>query len=338
MLCRAPAVDAHHIMERRLFPDGGYYLDNGVAVCAEHHLRCEQTTVSVEDVRAAADIRAKVLPPHLYPDQPYTKWGDPILPNGQRMRGELFGDASVQKVLGQGGVLGLYTPKVKYPRTWHLPWSCDLSADDRVIESLDGFFGRECVVTEKLDGGNVTGLNPACLPPGEPAVHARSTDSRDPPGMEVPRAVWACCGHDLPIGWRMVMENLSVRLSISYENLEAFVFATSLWDDRNVMRPHDEAAEWAALLGLPMPKVLWRGIFSEWPLRQLADQIDQSRCEGYVLRIAGEIPYAAFSRMVGKYVRPNHNRLSPHGRDRNGAVRNALKAGVMPLDAWRVAS
>jgi len=24
--CRKPGVDAHHIMERRLFPDGGYYL------------------------------------------------------------------------------------------------------------------------------------------------------------------------------------------------------------------------------------------------------------------------------------------------------------------------
>lgn len=26
-------LDAHHIMERRLFPDGGYYLDNGATLC-----------------------------------------------------------------------------------------------------------------------------------------------------------------------------------------------------------------------------------------------------------------------------------------------------------------
>ena len=33
VLCGAPAQDAHHIIERRLFPDGGYYLGNGASVC-----------------------------------------------------------------------------------------------------------------------------------------------------------------------------------------------------------------------------------------------------------------------------------------------------------------
>ena len=35
VLCQAPGQDAHHIMERRLFPDGGYYLDNGATVCRD---------------------------------------------------------------------------------------------------------------------------------------------------------------------------------------------------------------------------------------------------------------------------------------------------------------
>ena len=38
MVCKKPAVDAHHLLERRLWPDGGYHLDNGVSLCAEHHL------------------------------------------------------------------------------------------------------------------------------------------------------------------------------------------------------------------------------------------------------------------------------------------------------------
>ena len=49
-------LDAHHIIERRLWNDGGYYLDNGATVCEEHHLLCEQTVYSVEDVREAAGI------------------------------------------------------------------------------------------------------------------------------------------------------------------------------------------------------------------------------------------------------------------------------------------
>ena len=74
VFCENPAVDAHHIMERRLWPDGGYYLDNGASVCGDHHIQCEQTTLSVEDVRHACGITRIIVPPHLYADQPYDKW------------------------------------------------------------------------------------------------------------------------------------------------------------------------------------------------------------------------------------------------------------------------
>lgn len=40
--CGCDAVDAHHIMDRRLFNDGGYYLSNGAALCAKHHLEAEK--------------------------------------------------------------------------------------------------------------------------------------------------------------------------------------------------------------------------------------------------------------------------------------------------------
>lgn len=41
--CRAEAVDAHHLLERRLWPDGGYIPDNGVSLCGDCHLLAEQT-------------------------------------------------------------------------------------------------------------------------------------------------------------------------------------------------------------------------------------------------------------------------------------------------------
>ena len=62
VFCGAPAVDAHHILERKLFDDGGYYLDNGAAVCEADHWRCETTEFSLEDVRLAANISRPVLP------------------------------------------------------------------------------------------------------------------------------------------------------------------------------------------------------------------------------------------------------------------------------------
>jgi hypothetical protein len=149
VICGMPAVDAHHIMERRLFPDGGYYLGNGAALCEEHHLAAEMTILSVEEIRKACGIpeAKKVLPPAYYPDEQYDKCGNVIMNSGFRMRGELFDDPSVRKILGQGGVLSQFSYYVKYPRTWHLPWSQNIRSDDRVLTSADHFRGEEVVVT-----------------------------------------------------------------------------------------------------------------------------------------------------------------------------------------------
>jgi hypothetical protein len=116
VICAAPGVDAHHIVERRLFDDGGYYLDNGATLCEACHMRAEMTILSCDEIREAAGITSIVLPPHLYRDERYDKWGNILLPNGSRLRGELFYDGSVQKILTAGGVLGLFTDRVRYPR------------------------------------------------------------------------------------------------------------------------------------------------------------------------------------------------------------------------------
>lgn len=152
VLCGAPADDAHHILERRLWSDGGYYIDNGASVCEPCHLLCEQTVVSVEEVRRACGITNVVVPDHLYPDHVYDKWGNGILANGQRTKGELFEDPSVQKVLREGGVMDLFTHYVKYPRIYHVPWSPGLHDDDKAATSLDHLHDKRIVVTEKMDG------------------------------------------------------------------------------------------------------------------------------------------------------------------------------------------
>lgn len=35
-------LDAHHITDRSLMPNGGYVKENGISVCQEHHLECEK--------------------------------------------------------------------------------------------------------------------------------------------------------------------------------------------------------------------------------------------------------------------------------------------------------
>src|SRR5438132_10064447 len=75
VVCERAAVDAHHLIERRLWPDGGYYLDNGVSLCAVHHKMAEETLISPEELRQLAGITRIVLPPHLDRDERWTKWG-----------------------------------------------------------------------------------------------------------------------------------------------------------------------------------------------------------------------------------------------------------------------
>jgi len=78
VICGAPGQDAHHIIERRLFEDGGYYLNNGATLCAGCHVKAEMTVLTCDEIRTAAGITQVVLPPHLYPDQAYDKWGNPL--------------------------------------------------------------------------------------------------------------------------------------------------------------------------------------------------------------------------------------------------------------------
>ena len=200
VFCTSPAVDAHHILERRLFGNGGYFIENGASVCEKHHLECEMTIRSVEEVREAAGITRKVVPEHLYDDVVYDKWGNVILPTGQRMKGELSSDASVQKILAQGNVLDQFVKYYKYPRTYHLPWSPGINDDDKVISNINIFRDHEVVITEKLDGENSSLYSDY--------IHARSIDGRHHWSRDWVKNFHSKICWEIPQGFRVCGENL----------------------------------------------------------------------------------------------------------------------------------
>lgn len=115
VFCTRPAVDAHHILERKLWPDGGYYLDNGASVCEEHHWACETTEISVEEVRRAAGIVEVCVPPGFEAVACYDKWGNLLREDGLREPGPLFSDTGARKALAAGGVLHCFIPKGALP-------------------------------------------------------------------------------------------------------------------------------------------------------------------------------------------------------------------------------
>ena len=95
VICGKDAVDAHHIIDRSCFNDGGYYINNGVSLCSNHHLDAEKGYLSCKMLREKAGIKDIILPVGYNDAYDYDKWGKEI-PNGNRK---------------------------KYPHTYHLEWS-----------------------------------------------------------------------------------------------------------------------------------------------------------------------------------------------------------------------
>ena len=301
VICRAAGQDAHHIVERRLFTapaeEGGYFLANGATLCGEHHIKAEETLLTCEDIREAAGITKVILPAHLYDDARYDKWGNQIEPNGTRLRGELFYDESVQKILASGGVLGEFLPYTRYQRTYHLPWS-NMTKDDRMLENTSQFEQQEVVVTVKMDGANVT-LYPDY-------IHGRSVKPLAGQDSGMVKALHAQIRHDIPAGWRLCGENLYAKHSIFYGSLPSYFLLFSVWDDRNECLSWDEIVDWAEMLGLTLVPKLYRGVWNEKIVQALHQpQHDGSDMEGCVVRLARRFSYGEFRRSTAKFVRPN---------------------------------
>lgn len=270
MFCGEPAVDAHHILDRKLWPDGGYYINNGVSVCESCHIDCERSVLTVENCREASGITDIIVPPQLHDDQQYDKWGKPT------------------------------TKYIKYPHTWYMPWCSSVSREDRgrVQKDLSHFEGQDIIVTEKMDGENTTMYNDH--------IHARSLDSRNHPSRNWVKQFWSERRHNIPEGWRICGENMYAQHSIRYENLYSYFLGFSVWNDRNQCLSWDETCEWFEMLDITPVRTLYSGPYVDHLIRELHKSLDFERQEGYVLRLAGEISYKDFPRNMLKYVRDNH--------------------------------
>jgi len=308
VICGEQAQDAHHILERRLFSDGGYYLSNGASLCGLHHIQAEQTVLTCETIREASGIKKIILPSNFYKDVRYDKWGNVYIRNGtQRCPGELFNDESVQKILNSVTQDVPFTYYVKYPRSWHLPWTGCMSKDDRVLDTLS-FFNSQIVVSLKMDGENTTMYRDY--------LHARSVDGNSHWTQSWVRNLHATIQADIPEGWRICGENLFARHSIKYDNLQSYFYIFSIWNEKNECLSWNETEEWAQLLEVPLVPVIYKGHWTERPdLIHKAiweNKFDETSNEGYVIRDTGRFHYSQFSQKVGKYVRKNHVTTSSH--------------------------
>jgi hypothetical protein len=311
-------LDAHHIVERRLWSDGGYYLDNGATVCEEHHLECETTEISAEYIRFLAGITKVIVPDQFYPEQPIDKWGNYILEDGRRTKGELFYDESVQKVLARGNMLVLFIPYVKYGRTFHLPWSPGAHDDDKTLKDASQFEGKRVVITKKMDGENTSAYF-------DGHVHARSIDSKGGEDRAWVKSflVNNVC-FNLPEGWRVCGENLWAEHSIHYDKLPSYFLGFSIWNERNVCLSWEDTKEWFEMLGIKRVPILHDGAFDMQIIRDIEKELDPTKDEGYVIRVADSFSYGQFKNSVAKFVRAGHVQTTKHWRAGRSFTPNGL--------------
>jgi hypothetical protein len=195
------------------------------------------------------------------------------------------------------------TNLTKYPRTMHLPWSPGLQNDDRVIESLEHLEGQEIVVTEKMDGENCSIY--------KNDIHARSIDGRYHPSRDWVKQFAAQFNFRLGDNDRICGENMYARHSIEYNDLETYFYGFGFWNN-NICLDWDATVNLFVLLDITAVPVLYRGTFDEKVLRDLGDNMDFDKQEGYVVRVTSELTMPQFPYTVAKFVRPGHVQTDSH--------------------------
>lgn len=194
--------------------------------------------------------------------------------------------------------------KVKYPRTFHLPFSPGWTSDDKVLKSTRHFTGKQVVVTKKMDGETSTLYSHS--------FHARSLDGRHHPSRDWLAGFHATFAHDIPEGWRICGENMYARHSIAYDALPSYFLAYSVWSADNRALAWDPTLEILELLGITPVEEVYRGQYDDKVIQALAEKLDLERDEGLVVRLADSFAYEDFGTSVAKWVRPGHVQTDEH--------------------------
>lgn len=194
---------------------------------------------------------------------------------------------------------------MKYPKTFHLPWSKGIQSDDKVLHDLSCFVGQEIVVLEKLDGENTNLYSNYS--------HARSLDSVSNHTRSWVSGMHSAISHMIPDNIHLSGENLWGQHSIRYEDdtLDGYFYLFAVWEhfshSNDVMSlSYDNLIDYSIKLDLPTPKLLYRGVFDEKALNNIANDIDTNVCEGYVIRLASSFNRDDMKQSVAKFVREGH--------------------------------
>jgi hypothetical protein len=169
---------------------------------------------------------------------------------------------------------------------------------------MDGFIGKQVVLTEKLDGEN------ASIYPDY--YHPRSVIDDSHASRNWLKGYKANFQYLIPDNWRVCGESMYAEHSIRYEDLKTFFYAISIWDDSNYCLDWAEFLKWCLTLGIIHVPVLYIGEFDYQKIKEIYESLDFKRHEGIVCRVMHSFHYDDFQQYVAKAVRPAHVDTDDH--------------------------
>ena len=184
--------------------------------------------------------------------------------------------------------------KIKYPRTYHVPWSTGTS-DDKTHENDNFLQGMNVIVTLKMDGENTS-----IYYRGE--IHARSLERPNHPSQSWVKQLAGEIGWQLTENVRVCGENLYAKHTVEYNDLPTYFMVFSIWKG-------DKCANWIETkmicdaLNLTTVPVIYVGSYDKEAILRAFEPYKNNH-EGYVIRNANEFLYEDFKYNTAKFVNP----------------------------------
>ena len=214
--------------------------------------------------------------------------------------------------------------RIKYPRSWHLPYSEKSTSDDKRHSDDDHLINKQVVATIKMDGENTTIYNDH--------IHARSLnsliDSEDRRWVDSLRR--SKIENNIPDSFRICGENLFYKHTCYYDDLESMFYIFSIWDNNKCLS-WGETEMWCGLLGLKIVPVIYEGLYDKNLILNAFNSYTKlnRNTEGFVVRLKDEFYLDDFNISLNKYVRKSFVIPDKHWKY-SAKTTNKLKNGENP--------